>query len=168
MVHVDSAKCTGCMICVDICPQQAITIADDLAVINENLCVQCGNCAEVCPVGAIREVVPAHAKLLKGGETMLYGYGRGFGRGFGRRGGAGLGFRGASPPWPYVGRGRGGLPRCWYAGVAMASPYPPAPFIYSPQMTQEEDINWLKSQAEATKAELNHVEARIHDLESNK
>ncbi|SIN66886.1 hypothetical protein SAMN05444368_0981 [Acetomicrobium flavidum] len=34
-------------------------------------------------------------------------------RGFGR-GGCGFGFRGQSPAWPYVGMGRGGLPRCWY------------------------------------------------------
>ncbi len=38
----------------------------------------------------------------------------GFGRGCGRRGGMGFGFRGSSPPWPYVGLGRGGLPRCGY------------------------------------------------------
>ena len=29
-------------------------------------------------------------------------------------GGMGFGFRGSSPPWRYVGRGRGGLPRCGY------------------------------------------------------
>ena len=42
------------------------------------------------------------------------GYGRGGGRGSGGGGGMGFGFRGSSPPWPYVGRGRGGLPRCGY------------------------------------------------------
>jgi hypothetical protein len=30
--------------------------------------------------------------------------------------GRGFGFRGGFPPWPYVGRGRGGLPRCWAYG----------------------------------------------------
>ena len=95
---------------------------------------------------------------------MVYG----FGRGSGRRGGAGFGFRGTSLSWPYVGRGRGGLPRCWYPGVAMASFYPPVPPVYTPQMTQEGEIDWLKSQAEAIKAELNQVEARIQDLGSAK
>jgi hypothetical protein len=94
---------------------------------------------------------------------MVYG----FGRGSGRRGGAGLGFRGTSPSWPYVGRGRGGLPRCWYPGVATASPYPPVSSVYTPQMTQEGEIGWLKSQANAIKAELDRVEARIHALESS-
>ena len=92
---------------------------------------------------------------------MVYG----FGRGSGRRGGAGFGFRGSSPPWPYVGRGRGGLPRCSYPGAAMASPYTPVPPAYAPQMPQEQEIDWLESWAEAIKAELNRVEARIQDLE---
>ena len=59
----------------------------------------------------------------------------GFGRGFGFRRGMGFGFRGSSPPWPYVGLGRGGLPRCGYflsgaAGTPAAWPYqqPSYPF----------------------------------------
>jgi len=55
---------------------------------------------------------------------MPNGYGRGFGRG-----GWGFGFRGSSPPWPYVGLGRGGLPRCGYffsgaAGMSIPPAYP--------------------------------------------
>jgi len=168
MVHVDIERCTGCGICIGVCHQQAITMHDDLAMINEDLCIQCGTCANVCPAGAIREVALANIKLSKGGETMQYGYRRGFGRGFGRRGGAGFGFRGSSPPWPYFGRGRGGLPRCWYPGLAMASPFSPVQPLYTPQMTQEGEIDWLKSQAEAIRAELNRAEARIHDLGTGK
>ena len=38
--------------------------------------------------------------------------------------GRGFGFRGWSPPWPYVGLGRGGLPRCWgYGGYGPYGPY---------------------------------------------
>ena len=94
---------------------------------------------------------------------MVYG----FGRGLGGRGGAGLGFRGSSPPWPYVGRGRGGLPRCQYPGVASFPLYTPAS-SYATQMTREQELDVLKGQAEAIKAELNQVEARIQDLESAK
>ena len=35
----------------------------------------------------------------------------------------GFGFRGWSPPWPYVGLGRGGLPRCWAYGPFWGIPY---------------------------------------------
>lgn len=45
-------QCAGCMACIDICPQGAISIQDNLqaynAVINEKLCVNCGACQKVC------------------------------------------------------------------------------------------------------------------------
>jgi hypothetical protein len=109
----------------------------------------------------------------------------GFGRGFGFRGGMGFGFRGSSPPWPYVGLGRGGLPRCGYylsgAGVPAAWPYqqtpyppyagaPPTPGYapFAPQMTKEQEIEFLQEQAEAIKVQLDQIEARIQELGSNK
>ena len=95
---------------------------------------------------------------------MVYG----FGRGTGGRGGAGFGFRGASPPWPYAGRGRGGLPRCSYPGINALPGNMPFSQPYSAQMTQEGDISWLKSQAEAIKTELDRVESRIRDIEADK
>lgn len=94
---------------------------------------------------------------------MVYG----FGRGPGGRGGAGLGFRGSSPPWPYVGRGRGGLPRCQYPGVATITRYTPVS-PYATQMTRGQELDLLKSQAEAIKRELDQVEAQIRDLEVSK
>ncbi|MFC2007029.1 4Fe-4S binding protein [Chloroflexota bacterium] len=163
MVQVDIERCTGCGICKDVCPQHAIAIINDLALVNDDLCIQCSTCADVCPADAIREVTFIHTQQIKGGEKMVYG----FGRGSGRRGGAGFGFRGTSPSWPYVGRGRGGLPRCWYPGVITASPYTPVSPAYAPQMPQEQEIDRLKGQAEAIKAELNQVEARIQDMESS-
>jgi hypothetical protein len=111
-----------------------------------------------------------------GGSTM-----------FGFRGGWGFGFRGGSPPWPYVGRGRGGLPRCWYflgaTGAPVApgyGPYPyysaawgmpygatatPGPIPFAPQMTKEQEFDFLRSEAEAVKEQLEQIEARIRDLE---
>ncbi len=112
---------------------------------------------------------------------MPNGYGRGFGGG-----GWGFGFRGSSPPWPYVGIGRGGLPRCGYflSGVAgMPAPqgypdyaYPGArPYgyewapmgadPYAPQMTREQELDFLKSQADAIKGQLEQINARIKELE---
>ncbi|MBN2098940.1 MAG: DUF5320 family protein [Dehalococcoidia bacterium] len=108
-----------------------------------------------------------------------FGRGRGFGRGmgFGLGRGAGFGFRGASPPWPYVGIGRGGLPRCGYffRGVA-AYPHPTygSPFYgraavtpgYVPYAapTSEDEIGHLRDQAEAIRAELDSIESRMRDL----
>jgi len=108
----------------------------------------------------------------------------GFGRGFGFRRGMGFGFRGSSPPWPYVGLGRGGLPRCGYflsgaAGIPTAWPYqqtpypsyaatpaPPGSMPFAPQMTKEQELDFLKSEAEAVKGQLEQIDARIRDLET--
>ena len=116
---------------------------------------------------------------------MPNGFGGGRGVGFGFRGGMGFGFRGNSPPWPYVGLGRGGLPRCGYflsdAGAPRPWPYQtsPSPFYsgmaaasgygpYSPQMSREEELNYLKDQAEAIKGQLEQIETKVRDLESEK
>jgi hypothetical protein len=105
---------------------------------------------------------------------MFYG-GRGFGSrggmGFGSRGGMGFGFRGSSPPWPYVGIGRGGLPRCGYflgsaAGAPVAWPYQQPAF--APQVSQEQELDFLRDQAEAINEQLEQIQARIRDLESEK
>jgi hypothetical protein len=120
------------------------------------------------------------------------------GRGFGR-GGWGFGFRGSSPPWPYVGIGRGGLPRCGYflsgaAGMPMPPGYPsygspgampygypyaegapygvyggapmaaPGASPYAPQMTREQELDFLRDQAEMIKGQLEQIDARIREL----
>lgn len=151
-LKIDNNKCTGCGNCVNACPEHAITIYDDLAMINEGLCIQCGTCANVCPADAIREVLPAYIKLEKGGERMMYGYGRGFG------------FRGTSPSWPYVGRGRGGLPRCWHPASYEAVSYP-SPVPYRPTPARGEELGFLKDQADVMKSQLEDIERRIQEME---
>jgi hypothetical protein len=86
---------------------------------------------------------------------MIYG----FGRGQGNRGGTGLAFRGNSPPWPYAGRGRGGLPRCQYSVLAKTALTPP-----QTTLTHEEELGLLKSQAEDTKRHLEDLERRIQEM----
>jgi len=44
--------CTGCGVCVDVCPFGAIDMVNGKAVINE-ACRACGQCVDACPVGAI-------------------------------------------------------------------------------------------------------------------
>ncbi len=54
--QVEEDLCSGCRICVGICPYKAITCEDEkgTASINEVLCRSCGVCAAVCPSGAIK------------------------------------------------------------------------------------------------------------------
>ena len=93
--------------------------------------------------------------------------------GYGFRGGWGFGFRGGSPPWPYVGLGRGGLPRCWYPDLWAYPqvPYPPfypggMPYYHTaPSYTQEHALDFLKEEAQAVRNELAEIERRIQELE---
>jgi len=104
---------------------------------------------------------------------MPYGARFGVGRGYG--------FGGYSPPWPYIGRGRGGLPRCWAYGpvfpygpvdpyVGMMYPYPGEfevpgmpPFGSPPSPDQE--LAFLKNQAEMMRQYLDQIDARVKELE---
>ena len=49
---VDKEKCTGYSACVEVCSVNAIKIEDDKAVINEE-CVECGVCINECPNEAL-------------------------------------------------------------------------------------------------------------------
>jgi hypothetical protein len=104
---------------------------------------------------------------------MYYGMGRGRGSGRGMGGGMGFAFRGASPPWPYVGIGRGGLPRCGYylSGAGAPAFYgqatTPGYSLFTPP-TGEEELGYLKSQAEAIRGQLEQIETRMRQLEDEK
>ncbi len=110
---------------------------------------------------------------------MPFGYGRGRGRGFGPGTawgggpGFGFGFRGASPPWPYVGLGRGGLPR--HAWGMNAAAYPPPAYNYPaygsapwpPAAGDETELDYLKKQAELIRDQLKKIDSRMNELEKD-
>ena len=50
---VDSFKCVGCGICVDVCLLQAISMDGDVAKVDPDTCGGCGACTSECPAEAI-------------------------------------------------------------------------------------------------------------------
>jgi len=52
---VDKRKCTGCGVCQEVCPFNAIEVdvKEKVAVVNEALCKGCGVCASSCRCGAL-------------------------------------------------------------------------------------------------------------------
>ena len=52
---VDRQRCSGCTVCVGVCPYKAIAFDTETgtARVNDALCLGCGTCAAACPAGAI-------------------------------------------------------------------------------------------------------------------
>ncbi|NHI91490.1 MAG: 4Fe-4S ferredoxin [Candidatus Lokiarchaeota archaeon] len=61
---VNSELCAGCGICKDRCNMYAISIIENISVVNLNRCIGCGVCIPTCPNNAIKlqkkedEIVP--------------------------------------------------------------------------------------------------------------
>jgi heterodisulfide reductase subunit A len=51
--YVIPELCTGCRECIEICPEDAITIIDEKAVIDDLACTGCGMCIPICPENSI-------------------------------------------------------------------------------------------------------------------
>ena len=53
-LELDGAKCNGCRMCIEVCPQAVFAYEDKRAVIvDRDACMECGACAMNCPEGAI-------------------------------------------------------------------------------------------------------------------
>jgi nitroreductase/NAD-dependent dihydropyrimidine dehydrogenase PreA subunit len=51
---IDPDLCTGCGLCIPVCPSDTLAMQDGKAVVVGAESLQCGHCQAVCPVGAIR------------------------------------------------------------------------------------------------------------------
>jgi heterodisulfide reductase subunit A len=70
---VDESKCSGCRICNDLCPFNAIIFHEDRMVteINPALCQGCGTCVAACPAGAISGTGFSNDQIMAQIEGLL-------------------------------------------------------------------------------------------------
>jgi ferredoxin len=62
--QIDPKTCTGCGICIEKCPIEAISLNEDnRAIVDDKRCIGCGVCAHFCPEGAVS---------LKGGQRRIF------------------------------------------------------------------------------------------------
>ncbi len=54
VARVNLNLCSGCGMCVDVCPYEALTLAEGKAEVNDVLCEGCGTCAATCLRAAIQ------------------------------------------------------------------------------------------------------------------
>ncbi len=70
---VNQDKCSGCRICNNLCPFNAISFIEDRKVteINAALCQGCGTCVAACPAGAISGTVFSNEQVLSQIDGLL-------------------------------------------------------------------------------------------------
>jgi heterodisulfide reductase subunit A len=70
---IDEARCSGCRICNNLCPFNAILFHAERAVseVNAALCQGCGTCVAACPAGAISGTGFSNEQVLAQIEGLL-------------------------------------------------------------------------------------------------
>jgi NAD-dependent dihydropyrimidine dehydrogenase PreA subunit len=51
----DPESCTGCGVCIDVCPQSVFALnSRTIHVVRGDACMECGACQVNCPFGAVQ------------------------------------------------------------------------------------------------------------------
>lgn len=70
---VDSARCSGCGKCAEICQFNAMAVAGESVLVFTELCHSCGGCVRICPEKAITEV-PLPVGTIRQGQSGNIGF----------------------------------------------------------------------------------------------
>ncbi len=71
--EVDAERCSGCRVCISVCPYKAISFDEEntVAVVNDVLCQGCGTCVAACPGAAISGNHFTNAEILAEIDEVL-------------------------------------------------------------------------------------------------
>jgi energy-converting hydrogenase A subunit Q len=53
-IMVDNLSCQQCGVCVNNCPEDALSFKDDKLIVDEDKCILCAECEGICPLNAIK------------------------------------------------------------------------------------------------------------------
>jgi len=75
IAHVTSRNCTGCQLCVEVCPYDALEFDEERRVVtvNEILCQGCGACSAVCPSGVSQQNTFTKKQIISMIDACLEG-----------------------------------------------------------------------------------------------
>lgn len=71
-IELDRTKCTGCRMCMTVCPHPVFGASNGtVEIIERDACIECGACVRNCPEGAlsVRPGVGCAAAILMGWIT---------------------------------------------------------------------------------------------------
>ena len=71
--RVTEERCSGCGLCVEVCPCGAIEVDPerDTAVVNDLLCKGCGSCTAACLSGAVDLSGFSNRQIIREFEELL-------------------------------------------------------------------------------------------------
>ena len=71
-IYIDPNLCTGCGVCVNTCPNQALSLFAGKAVVDINTCDSCELCEPVCPENAISFIPDSVAVVEQGTGSITH------------------------------------------------------------------------------------------------
>lgn len=72
-IYTEKTECQDCFKCIRECPVKAIKVENACAAVMPELCISCGHCVEICPNGAkhVRDDLERARRLLKEKEIVI-------------------------------------------------------------------------------------------------